>query len=369
VMFYPGSFDGTTLTFASLANAQMSSSEFAGAATSIGNGVGWAVPGNAIGDTSSTSTSVSLDKRDNAKRLALTDFDLNIPADAVIDGLEVSLETAGTYVPAGAALYLTKDGVNVTGSSEDVTSDWGQAFTAGGSGEKWGTTWTAAELNSSNFGLMVLIDGNSWDGQNYSLATAEITVSYKEHIPAPSSLDFVVEVADDTDIEPPETFNVVLSNATTTTTGIASVVGRSASTTIVDNDNLIEFSGTTPDGTVTEDASDGDLNQAVYSIGYSGTLASGEVATVDVTFDPGDTAAADLTGDFATALAAAVGAAQGVSLSGSTLTFSGDAGSVTSIDVTLTVVDDGDIEPPEDFTVTLSDQTTDTTGTATIVVD
>jgi len=156
-----------------------------------------------------------------------------------------------------------------------------------------------------------------------------------------------------------EDFGVFLSNAATTATAATATIATStASTSIVDDDNTIDFSIATVSATVTEDATDGDSNAATFTLSYTGTLASGETASIDVAHTLTDTVAADYTNDLTAALTSAVTGATGVTLSGSTVTFSGGAGNDTSIDFTLSIDDDTLDESDEVFSIDLSGATT-----------
>ena len=79
-----------------------------------------------------------------------------------------------------------------------------------------------------------------------------------------TNLDFSLIIADDTATESLENFQIGLSNPQTDAPVPIGITKPSAATTILDNDNLIEFSvsGTT---SVTEDGSDADNNQATYT--------------------------------------------------------------------------------------------------------
>ena len=150
---------------------------------------------------------------------------------------------------------------------------------------------------------------------------------------------------------------------------------------IRDSDNAITFSVSGP-AQVTEDPSNAAGNTASYTIGYTGFLAAGESASVNVShiYDvPASAASPSADADFVngnTALSDAITAATGTTSGQVTydagtgiVTFHGGSGFATSIEVTLTVFDDGDFEEDETFSIDLSDATTDSSAPVTIPTD
>lgn len=92
--------------------------------------------------------------------LIATDFNLSIPTGIVPLGIEVFINCKTDNSTRGVfnRIYLTKDGSSVAGDEkadnvEIGTTQHDEMY--GGSADLWGTTWTAAELNSSNFGFAV----------------------------------------------------------------------------------------------------------------------------------------------------------------------------------------------------------------------
>ena len=192
-------------------------------------------------------------------------------------------------------------------------------FVYGDSSSLWGTTWTPAEINSGNFGLVVRPDVNS-DGQEFRVYNAEIEVFYTEiGGPVSTTLNFTMAIDDDTLAEGNESYSIVLSNPATTNAGGASLDASSSQTTDVIDDEIV-FS-LTGSSSVTEDAADGDNNQATYTIQYSGTLASGASASIDVGHLFNQTDGSDYTTDLAAAVNAAIVGTTGITFDGTTLTF------------------------------------------------
>ena len=90
---------------------------------------------------------------------AANNFNLQVPASAVIDGIEVGIEkrsSVGTVLDG--RVRIVKGGVVGATDRSDGPS-WPTADTAvtyGGSSDLWGETWTAADVNASGFGGAII---------------------------------------------------------------------------------------------------------------------------------------------------------------------------------------------------------------------
>ncbi len=98
--------------------------------------------------------------------LVCTQLASSIPAGSTINGITVKLERyhgdAGeTVTITDSAIYLTKDGTTTVGSNKSAGATWPLSDsnilseTFGSSSDLWGTTFTAAEVNASTFGVMI----------------------------------------------------------------------------------------------------------------------------------------------------------------------------------------------------------------------
>ena len=91
--------------------------------------------------------------------LEATNFSMNVPADATIDGIEVTIERRNfVTVDVGIDQFVrlmksvpTQVGDNLASLVLWTVPD--VIITYGGPTELWGTTWTPAEVNSSGFGV------------------------------------------------------------------------------------------------------------------------------------------------------------------------------------------------------------------------
>jgi hypothetical protein len=358
----PGvTFSGTTLTFGPAAGTTTTSSKYAGTAVDApGTGSGTWTNSTAATGSASDYASSTLDSRDYSNELRLTNFGFNIPANATINGVTVTVNTTGSNENmSGPGVKLTKTGTVAAGVAPPSTSNWSSGTVVVGSNAAlWGSTWTPAEINSAGFGTILRVRSDD-DGYQFRVLSALISVSYTTpSAPAPSSLNFTAQIADDTVSESSEAFLVTLSNAITTSASGAAIVASSASANIIDNDGtstpVVSIAAVTP--TVSES----ETNSPTYGkLRISRTDSSGSL-TVQYAVDGTSTATAST--DY-------------TALSG-TVTFA--AGDVFK-DILVVPLDDATSEPAETVKVNLvpasgteyilSSLSTETTASITITDD
>ncbi len=164
----PDVLEFTTTRFADFANTE-----------DTGNS-DWQEVDNAIGDTPADATSVIVDRNDFSDPLYLN-YGFDIPDMSVIEGIEVVLITTGSDDPEnGVAVSLTRDAATPVGSPATVSGSWSQgSITLGGPTDLWGTTWTAADFNTVQFGLIIEIESGS-NGSLFSVYTAEAKITYSD---------------------------------------------------------------------------------------------------------------------------------------------------------------------------------------------
>ncbi|MCP2671226.1 choice-of-anchor D domain-containing protein, partial [Maricaulaceae bacterium EIL42A08] len=325
-----------------------------------------------IGDVSTLT--FGIDASSNLAASSALDFTNNLPS-----GLEVatvpnasSTCTGGTLtavagsgtisytggtVSAGASCAISVDVTPTnTGSfantSGDLTSSYGNSGTASDTltvtqpalsiadvtvNEGDGTASFTVSLSAAPAATTTVdfatSDGTAEAGSDYTANSGTVTFVAGE-----TSQTISVAITDDTADEPtPETFTVTLSNPAN-----ATIADGSATGSINDNDNAPEIS--IADASVAENG-----------------------GTVDFAVTLSNPSASAITVDFATADGTAIAGSDYVTTSG-TLTFNpGD----TADTITVTITDDGVVEPSETFTVDLSGATNSTivdgsaTGTIT----
>jgi len=139
------------------------------------SGVNWNNPINIIANDGIKATVVC--PYTSSKELHAEDFDFSIPAGATIDGIKVWYDEFASSTPFN--VQLLKAG-STTGTGKTLLGEVNGTYrTWGGSTDKWGTTWTPAEVNASGFGVSFQVLGTGL-GNNGSIDYAKITVYYTE---------------------------------------------------------------------------------------------------------------------------------------------------------------------------------------------
>ncbi|MEX0966989.1 MAG: T9SS type A sorting domain-containing protein [Bacteroidia bacterium] len=128
--------------------------------------------------------------RDNSQYLLLKNFNTadefkDIPSNAVITGIQVEILAGNGANTYDSAITLARS-QSFVGTSKQISGEWNtQAFPAvtrtyGGSSDLWGTTWTAADFKSSNFGIGISVRADTTGGKTASpyVDGVEITVYF-----------------------------------------------------------------------------------------------------------------------------------------------------------------------------------------------
>lgn len=126
------------------------------AASIAGPGNTWSSPSNVFvndGALASVDTAAAA-----SEFLATTFYGFEIPADASIDGVEVTIEYETSI--AGGAVYLTKNGSSIAGSGEWLPASSALTTTYGGATSLWGTTFTATEVMADTFGVLIYMEND-----------------------------------------------------------------------------------------------------------------------------------------------------------------------------------------------------------------
>lgn len=122
--------------------------------------------------------------------LVATGFNFTIPDGASIDGIVVEVSLLCDYNDhptdyATSDCRLTKNGIDVVGDlqvQEPVPTSQ-EYFIYGSPTDLWGTTFTSAEINNSNFGVLFNSSANGAVDINISVDHIRMTVYYTVSIP------------------------------------------------------------------------------------------------------------------------------------------------------------------------------------------
>jgi len=153
----------------------------------------WTSPGN-ITANDGVNAQVVLGANASSNELQGTNFGFAIPAGSTINGITVEIKkqaVSGTGNPTDVDVTILKGGV-ATGTNLGHTgagNGWltaGGIDTYGGSATLWGTTWTPADINATNFGVQ--ISCTEWVGfpATAGVDFIRITITYTPPAPPPT---------------------------------------------------------------------------------------------------------------------------------------------------------------------------------------
>lgn len=150
------------LFLAGTARAQTAGPHDAGTGANV-TGIGtvaWANPGN-ITDPDSPYATASVSAGNTTNYLRGTNYGFNIPSNATILGIQVAIRRTSNqslgYGMRDNVVSLVKDNT-IVGNNLATTSIWPTSFgiaNYGGTSNLWGTTWTPADINNANFGVVL----------------------------------------------------------------------------------------------------------------------------------------------------------------------------------------------------------------------
>ncbi len=147
--------------------------------------VGWSNATAAfLATTDSSRTTDSLNTNTQSGNLDLTGFFVgaNIPSTAYIRGIQVEIVRRADnsnvndedvlLLKAGSTTGITDHASGTNWPTSDGTATYGDTD------DLWGTTWTPAQINASNFGVRLRVDNDSSGTRLASINRVRITVTY-----------------------------------------------------------------------------------------------------------------------------------------------------------------------------------------------
>ncbi len=145
----------------------------------------WTDTGYVVGAADNSCANASLGWAENAMSdyLRATNYGFSIPSDTIINGIAVTVlrrDTSGNGA-IDADLYLLKGGAMV-GTNHAASTKWPTTLTVanyGGAADLWGSSWTAAEINSPDFGISLsATNTHPAASRTASVDYIQITVTY-----------------------------------------------------------------------------------------------------------------------------------------------------------------------------------------------
>ncbi|MEP7164081.1 MAG: T9SS type A sorting domain-containing protein [Ferruginibacter sp.] len=158
---------------------------FAGAGANSGSGTAWGAPGNVTANDNAYAT-VSGTGTAFSQSLNSTGFILNIPGNATIKGIEVNISRFRSGGFSGEiqdnSVKLMKAGVAIGTNNAAASTNWQTSETVAAYGtttDLWGTTWSPAEVNASNFGVALVVDNTSaFFSRQANVDYVQVSVTY-----------------------------------------------------------------------------------------------------------------------------------------------------------------------------------------------
>ncbi len=158
---------GDDVDMDAMPGATQSSTRSPCAAPAATNCTGWLNP-TRVASSNNSRASVTVLADTQSAALNATGYAFAIPANAVILGIVARIEG---YATGGGLdddeVRLLKAGAP-SGNDDASSTDWAQpgspqetTRTYGGSNDLWGTTWTPAQINATNFGLRLRVDNDN----------------------------------------------------------------------------------------------------------------------------------------------------------------------------------------------------------------
>ena len=147
--------------------------------------VAWSDPSNITSPGSPYATS-TIGSGNNSNYLKATNYGFSIPVNANINGIVVNINRQGTQsLSVGVRdkrVRLVKNGTIQSQQDKAQSSTWPTSFavaTYGGATDLWNNTWTAADINNSNFGVVISAHNNSsFSNRTATVDYIQITVHY-----------------------------------------------------------------------------------------------------------------------------------------------------------------------------------------------
>ncbi len=153
--------------------------------TGIGT-ITWSAPGR-ISSNNNQSTFAAVPVNDGTTHYLMgTGYGFAIPANASITGIQVTIGrySSGIFSPLirDNVVSLVKAGSIVGDNKAAATMDWPTSETPayyGGTSDLWGTTWTPADINNANFGVVLsVINSQVFFSRTAYVDYITITVTY-----------------------------------------------------------------------------------------------------------------------------------------------------------------------------------------------
>jgi hypothetical protein len=195
-VFYKHKFVGLALILAALAitvvaSMAATSEPLSGGIFADDGSVGtitWTIPVNSVTTSDNTYATAAPNDNEITHYLKATNFGFAIPAGSTINGITVEVEKKASNASRieDYAVRIIKGG-NIGITERAAAGFWGTAdayTTYGSTSDKWGESWTVADINNANFGIAFSAYKNATAGNaiTASVDHLRITVTYTPNV-------------------------------------------------------------------------------------------------------------------------------------------------------------------------------------------
>ena len=210
----------------------------------------WSNPGNAT-TSNNTSATVSLNDNEISRYLRCSNYGFAIPSSATITGISVSiLRNASTTNgnPRDSAVQLLKAGTLQSTNLADTGTTYPTTLTTasyGGASTLWGSTWTAADINATDFGVSFVATkaGTAGGALNVNVDAVSMSVTYDlllpctppTNIPAGVSVTCVCDTFNRSSLDPSTIFGQNWITSESDNTGILPSIAGNAVLRLTDS--------------------------------------------------------------------------------------------------------------------------------------
>jgi hypothetical protein len=131
----------------------------------------------------------------------ISNFNITVPADKTVSGISVSIERGDKNNAKDDVVSLVKGGV-IVGDNKALNSAWSGETTKtyGGINDNWGVTWTNAEINAANFGVVFSVK-KAGNGANPVPLIDKINITVTYGAPLPIELIFFDAYAENNEVK------------------------------------------------------------------------------------------------------------------------------------------------------------------------
>lgn len=150
--------------------AQIAGPNNAGTGTNVNTTgtISWTNTGN-ITAADGTSATAAITTNATTNYIQGTSYGFSIPTGAIINGIEVIINRKtsannGGRITKDNIVRVIKNGTIITATNYATATSWPTTFataTYGSSTDLWGTTWTPADINATNFGAVLSVTANN----------------------------------------------------------------------------------------------------------------------------------------------------------------------------------------------------------------